>query len=160
MSVGAVPSACRIRSSAATLGALVCGAVAPWAAFATEGGEQAFDLHSGQELTFVVTIADGKVTLGAPRASKLGAAQPKDGEMTVGLSARDDTLHEQVIVTEKTAAPIDFLATGLIGNVKIDEAVLCGNLAARASAHIGAVSWRVRLHAFEARKDEIGRAHV
>ena len=143
----------RTRASTATLCAFLCGAFAPWAAFGAEGGEQAFDLKSGQELTFAVKIADSKVTLGPPRVSKLGAAQPKEGEMTVGLSARDATLHEQVIVTEKTPVPIDFLATGLVGATKIDEAVLCGRLDAPTSAHIGAISWRVSLHAFEARKD-------
>ena len=142
-----------ICASAARLGAFLCGALAPWAAFGAEGGEQAFDLKSGQELTFAVTIAGGKVTLGPPRLSKLGVAQPKDGEMTVGLSPRDDTLHEQVLLAEKTPVPIDFLATGLVGGTKIDEAVLCGRLDGPASAHIGAVSWRVSLHAFEARKD-------
>ena len=72
--------------------------------------------------------------------------------MTVGLSGRDNTLHEQVILTEKTPVPIDFLATGLVGGTKIDEAVLCGRIEAPTSAHIGAVSWRVSVHAFEARK--------
>jgi hypothetical protein len=133
--------------------ALLCALLAPSAGSATEANPQAFDLKSGQELTFAVKITEGKVTVGPPRASKLGAAQPKDGEITVGLSARDDTLHEQVIVTEKTPVPIDFLATGLVGETKIDEAVLCGRLDAPVSTHIGAVSWRVSLHGFEARKD-------
>ncbi|WP_158818359.1 hypothetical protein [Methylocapsa sp. S129] len=140
----------RVGLSAATL---ACGAFAPWAALGAEAAAQAFDLKSGQELTFAVTIADGKVTLGPPRASKLGAAQPASGEITVGLTTRDKTLIEQVIVVEKTPVPIDFLATGLVGGTKIDEAVLCGRLDGPASAHIGAVSWRVSLHAFEARKD-------
>jgi len=143
----------RICPSVATLGAILCSVVAPGAAFAAGGEAQAFNLHPGQELTFAVKIADGKVTLGLPRASRLGAAQPRDGEMTVGLSPRDDTLHEQVIVAEKTSVPIDFLATALVGATKIDEAVLCGRLDAPTSAHIGAISWRVSLHAFEARKD-------
>jgi hypothetical protein len=144
----------RIRWSAATLAALACSLFAQGAAFGAEAGPQAFDLHSGQELTFAVTIADGKATLGAPRASKLSAGQPRDGEIKVGLGPRDNkTLREDVTVVEKTPVPIDFLATGLIGDVKIDEAVLCGRLDAPSSAHLGAVSWRVRLHAFEARKD-------
>jgi hypothetical protein len=137
----------------ASAAAFLCSVCAPWAASAAQADAQAFDLKSGQELTFAVKIADGKVTVGPPRASKLGAAQPRDGEITVGLSARDETLHEQVIVTEKTPVPIDFLATGLVGETKIDEAVLCGRLDAPVSTHIGAVSRRVSLHAFEARKD-------
>ena len=134
----------------AVTGAFLC---MPWTAFCAERDAQAFDLHSGQELTFAVKIADGAVTLGPPRASRLGAAQPAKGEMTVGLSKRDETLHEQVIVTEKTPVPIDFLATALVGATKIDEAVLCGRLDAPSSAHIGAISKRVSAHDFEARKD-------
>jgi hypothetical protein len=133
--------------------ALVGAVFAQGAAFGAEVGAQAFDLHSGQELTFAVTIVDGTVVVGAPRVSKLGAAQPKDGEITVGLTMRDKTLHEQIVVTEKTPVPVDFIATGLIGAIKIDEAVLCGRLDAPTSAHIGAVAWRVRLHDFEVRKD-------
>jgi hypothetical protein len=142
-----------IRSSAATLGAFLCGVLASWPAFGAQDAPQAFDLHSGQELTFAVTLADGKVTLGKPRPSKFGVAKPKDGEMTIGLTPRDKTLYEQVTVTEKTSVPIDFVATGLIGNIKIDERVLCGRLDAPASRPIGAVSWRVRLHEFEVRKE-------
>lgn len=142
----------KIRATAA-IGAFACGALAPHASLAAQSGEQAFDLHAGQELTFAVTIADGKVTLGTPRLSKLGAAQTKDGEMTIGLTTRDKDLRDQVIVTEKIAVPVDLLATGLIGAIKIDEAVLCGRLDAPASAHVGAVAWRVRLHDFEVRKD-------
>ncbi|HLW92864.1 MAG TPA: hypothetical protein VKS78_16400 [Roseiarcus sp.] len=143
----------RLSSRAATLGALIAITVASWAALAAESGEQAFDLHSGQELTFPVTIADGKVTLGAARPSKFGAAQPNDGEMTVGLSPRDKTPYEQIVVTEKTPVAIDFVATGLNGATMIDERVICGRLDAPASMHIGAASWRVRLHEFEARKE-------
>jgi hypothetical protein len=143
----------RMPSPAATLSALAWTLLAHGAALGAVAGAQAFDLKSGQELTFPVTIADGKVTLGAPRASTLGLAQPKDGEITIGLTTRDKDLYERVIVTEKTPVAIDFLATGLVGGTKIDEAVLCGRLDAPASARIGAVSWRVSLHAFEARKD-------
>jgi hypothetical protein len=141
------------RPPLAALGAILCSVFAFSAAFAAEGDGPAFNLHPGQELTFAVKVADGKVTLGPPRASRLGAVQPASGEITIGLSPRDATQHEQVTVTEKTAVPIDLLATALVGATKIDEAVLCGRLDAPASAHIGAISWRVSLHAFEARKD-------
>jgi hypothetical protein len=143
----------RLGSSAAIFGAVLCGVFAAVAAFAAESGAQAFDLHSGQELTFAVTIADGKATLGAPRASKFGAASPNDGEMTIGLTPKDKTPYQQVIVTEKTPVPIDFVATGLVGNIKIDERVLCGRRDGSASTRIGAANWRVRLYDFEARKD-------
>ena len=132
--------------------ALVC-VLASYTLASGESSDQGFELKAGQEVTFAVTVADGKVTVGAPRPSKLGSAQPKAGEITVGLTPKDKTLYEQVTVTEKTAVPINFLATGLVGGTKIDEAVLCGRLDAPFSAHIGAMSWKVRVHDFEAAKD-------
>ena len=141
-----------IRPFLAILGALLFSALAPGAALSAKGDPSAFNLHPGQELTFAVKVADGNVTQGPPRPSRLGAAQPREGEMTIGLSTRDATQHEQVTVTEKTPVPIDFLATAMVGDTKIDEAVLCGRVDAPTSAHIGAISWRVSLHAFEARK--------
>ena len=137
----------------ATLGAVLFGLFAAGAAFGAGSEEQAFNLRPGEELTFAVKIADGKVMLGKPRTARLGTAQTASGEISVGLSQRDASLHEQVTVTEKTAVPIDFLATALVGETKIDEAVLCGRLDAPSSAHIGAISRRVSVHAFEARKD-------
>jgi hypothetical protein len=120
--------------------ALLLSVFAPCAAVGAGADAQAFDLKAGQEVTFAVTV---------------GAAQPKDGEITVGLAARDKTLYEQVTVTEKTAVPINFLATGLVGGTKIDEAVLCGRIDAPVSQRIGAMSWKVRLHDFEAAKDGV-----
>ena len=122
------------------------------AAGTVEAVPSAFDIHAGQELTFVVKVAGGKVMLAPPRTSKLGAAQPKGGEMTVGLSLRDKEDYERLTVVEKTSLPIDFVATALVGDVKIDERVLCGRLDAPASSRIGANHWRVRLHDFEVGK--------
>jgi hypothetical protein len=136
----------RIRCFFATM--LVC-VLAPCAVLAAEAAASAFDIHPGQELTFVVKVAAGKVAVAAPRTSKLGAAQPKEGEMTIGLSLRDKEDYEHVTVVEKTSLPIDFVATALVGDTKIDERVLCGRLDAPASSRIGANHWRVRLHDFE-----------
>ena len=108
------------------------------------------ELKAGQALTFAATIEDGKVTLGPARLGKFGEMQPADGEITVGLSPKDKTLYENVVVVEKTAKPVDLVATGLVGEVKIDEVVLHGRLDAPVSARIGAVSWTVWLNDFEA----------
>ena len=132
--------------------AMLIGVWAPCPALAAETAPTAFDIHAGQELTFAVKVAAGKVTLAPPRTSKLGAAQPKEGEMTIGLSPRDKEDYEHVTVVEKTSLPIDFVATALVGDVKIDERVLCGRLDALASSRIGANHWRVRLHDFEVGK--------
>ena len=49
---------------------------------------------------------------------------------------------------EKTSAPIDFIAAGLIGNIKIDEVKLCGRLEAPSSTRIASGSWRIALGRF------------
>ncbi len=54
-----------------------------------------------------------------------------------------------VSLAARAAAPIDFVATGLIGGTKIDEAVICGRLDGPSTARIGSVSWRVPLREFE-----------
>src|SRR5271169_4348080 len=142
-----------IRCLAATLGGVLLALICAREAACAERGAPRFDLRAGQELTIPVTIVDGHVTLGAPTASKLGTAKPKDGEITVGLTPGDKkTLYSQVLVTEKTAVPIDFVATGLIGEIKIDERVICGRLDQPTSMHIGSVSWRVSLNTFEVGK--------
>ena len=134
----------------ATFAALLLTAVGARAAPAAGGPAQSFSLKAGQEVTLPITIEGQRVILGVPRQSKLGTAQPKDGEITVGLTPGDKkTLYSQVLVTEKTSVPIDFVATGLIGEIKIDERVICGRLDQPTSIHIGSVSWRVRLNSFE-----------
>ena len=115
-----------------------------------------FDLKAGQEVTLPVVIAEGRVTFGAPRASKFGTSQPRQGEMTSRPLAQGQDAVRKVTVVEKTAKPIDFVATGLIGGTKIDETVLCGRLDGVASARIGAVSWRVSLNQFSLRSESVG----
>ena len=134
------------RAGAATLPLLL---VAPCSADSLPQKPTPFDLKPGQELTIPISIVDGHVVTGAPRPSKLGTAAPKDGEITVGLTpAPAGSYTETVTATEKTAAPIDFLATGVNAYVKIDEAEICGRLDAPIAAHIGSVPWRFRLNGF------------
>jgi hypothetical protein len=128
---------------------LVAAAFALAPAQAAEVKPVKLELKAGQALTFAATIADGKVSLGPPRAGKFGEMTPADGEITVSLSPKDKTLYENVVVVEKTPAAVDFVATGLIGNIKIDEIVLHGRLDAPVSQRIGAVSWTVSLNSFE-----------
>jgi hypothetical protein len=108
-----------------------------------------FDVKPGMELTIPIAIVDGKAVAGVPRAAKLGASPPKDGEITVGLERQTGTLYNQITVTEKTAQPIDFLVTGLNGGTKIDETEICGRLDAPIAAHIGSVPWRFSVNGFE-----------
>ncbi len=110
------------------------------------------DLKPGQEVTFPVAVAEGRVTLGAVRASKPGTAQPKDGEITVSFVKHGLSPYADLTATEKIPDPVDFVATGLIGDIKIDEVVICGRLDAPGSNRIAAGSWRVSLNRFSARQ--------
>jgi len=109
-------------------------------------------LKAGQALTFPARIEAGKVVLGPARRGLFGKMEPKPGEITVGLSTRDKDLYDQLVVVEKTEQPIAFVATGLIGEIKIDERVLDGRLDAPVTQRIGATSWTVWLHALEVGK--------
>ena len=106
------------------------------------------DVRRGMEATFAVTIADGRIALGPPRISRLGTAQPNDGEITVGVEPGGMTPFAKLRVTEKSAAPIDFMATGFIDRIEIDEIALCGRLDRPVTERIAAGSWRVSLNRF------------
>jgi hypothetical protein len=134
---------------AAMLAAAFLTLLAAPAALGANVEEPRFDLKPGQELTIPIAIADGHVVIGSPRVSKVGVAQPKDGEITVGLEREKGELYDKITATEKTSAPIDFVATGLIGEIKIDERVICGRLDAPTEMHIGSVSWKIVIRDFE-----------
>jgi hypothetical protein len=143
----------RVGVGAVMRAAVLLAAVGARAAPAADAPAQSFSLKAGEEVTLPITVQDQRVVLGVPRQSKLGTVQPKEGEITVGLTTRDKgTFYEHVIVTEKTAVPIDFVATGYVGEIKIDERIICGRLDQPTSVHIGSVSWRVSLNTFEVGK--------
>jgi hypothetical protein len=110
------------------------------------------NLKPGQEVIFPIAIANGNVTLGAARASRAGAAQPKEGEITVSFVRRGLSPYAELEVSGKTPEPVDFVATGLIGDIRIDEVVVCGRLDAPASNRIASGSWRVLLSRFSVRQ--------
>jgi hypothetical protein len=139
-----IPSA----RTALTLGALALAGALPRAVALSQDLGPTVDLRPGQEVTFPVTIADGKVVPGPARVSKPGAAAPKDGEITVGFVKQGLSPYAMLTANEKTSAPIDFIAAGLIGNIKIDEVKLCGRLEAPSSTRIASGSWRIALSRF------------
>jgi hypothetical protein len=145
---------CTPRLSVARVVALAAAAglagVAPRGACAQPLGPS-LELKPGQETTFAAAIADGRVALGPARLSKPGAAQPKDGEITVAVVKRGLSPYADLTATEKTSDPVDFVATALIGDIKIDEIVVCGRLDAPATARIASGAWRVSLNRFSVR---------
>ncbi len=126
--------------------------VALAAAAAIAAAPQPLILKAGQALTFPARVEGGKVVLGPVRHGVFGKMAPNPGEITVGLSTRDKDLYDHLAVEEKTSVPIDFVATGLIGEIKIDERVVTGSVAAPVTQRIGGTSWTVWLHEFEAGK--------
>ncbi len=112
----------------------------------------AVNLKPGQEVTIPVTIADGRVTLGAARVSRPGATQPRNGEITVSMVKHGLSPYADLSASEKTSEPVDFVATGLVGDIKIDEVAICGRLDAPATNRIASGSWRVSLNRFSVRQ--------
>lgn len=121
-------------------------------AFAGASGPRAasstLDVKPGQEIAFAVTIADGRVTPGPARIARPGGAQLKDGEIAVAFVRHGLSPYADLTVTEKTTVPVDFVATALVGDVKIDEVVACGRLDAPLTKRIGSGAWRVSLNRF------------
>ncbi len=134
--------------SALTLSALAFALALPRAFAIAQDLGPTIDLRPGQEVTFPVAIVDGKVTPGPGHVSKPGAAAPKDGEITVGFIKQGLSPYAMLTATERTSAPVDFIAAGLIGNIKIDEVKLCGRLEAPSSTRIASGSWRIALSRF------------
>ncbi len=108
------------------------------------------ELKAGQALAFPASVVERKVVLGPARLGAFGKLEPGPGEIAVGLSPKDKTLYETLVVVEKTTAPVDFLATGLIGEIKIDERDIHGRLDGPVNQRIGATAWTVWLNGFEA----------
>lgn len=133
--------------------AAVCFGSAAFSAAGPAQSPAAVDLKPGQEVTIPVTISDGRVTLGAARASRPGTAQPKSGEITVSMIKHDRSPYADLNASERTSEPVDFVATGLIGDIKIDEVTICGRLDAPARNRIASGSWRVSLNRFSVRQN-------
>jgi hypothetical protein len=128
--------------------------ILPWlfVAAGAQGAEPKLVLKTGQALAVAVKIEGGKVALGAARMGRYGELTPAEGEIAVGISPKDKDLYENVVVLEKTSAPVDFLASGMVGEIKIDERDIKGKLGETITQRIGATSWTVWLHEFEVGK--------
>ena len=141
-----------VARAVAILWGIAFTCAAPHRGLSAQDRGVAVDLKPGQELTFPAAIAIGRVSLGAVRLSKTGAAHPNDGEIAVSVVKHGLSPYAEVLVTEKTSAPVDFVATGLIGDIKIDEVVICGRLDGPATNRIASGSWRVSLSRFTVRQ--------
>jgi hypothetical protein len=78
-----------------------------------EGLGPTVELKPGQEIAFSVAIADGHVTPGKARLLRSDAASVGDGEIRVSVVKHDSSPYADLTASEKTSAPVDFVATGL-----------------------------------------------
>ena len=142
-----------------SVGALAFAAAAMLASSAAHSGDAAKPvlLRQGEEGVFPISIADGRVVVGAPLIGKQGLAHPKDGELVVGIiRGEKNAAYSMVVFEAKTTAPIDLVATGFVGSIKIDELFLCGRADGTATHRIGAASWRIGIGGFEVHREGAG----
>ena len=101
-----------------------------------------------------MTIAGDAVLTGAPRVSKAGAASAGSSEIVVSVAPPGLSPYAMMTVTETTARPIDFYATGFIDRIKIDDIHVCGrSRCAGCRRRIAAGARRIALNHFAARKE-------
>jgi len=105
-------------------------------------------LKPGRAIAFAISIADGKATVSTSRMGKLGALEAVDGEIVVGMTPRGKDDYSQLVIVEKLAQPIDFLATAHVDKIVIDEREICGRLGAPFEQRIAGNSWSVVLREF------------
>lgn len=143
-------SAAASKLADAAIAVAVCSLflLAPAGAAAAADLGRTIALKPGEEATFDAKIANGSVTLGPPHLSKPSTEQPKEGQISVSFVRRGLAPYGDLTAVERTFVPVDFVATGLIGNIKIDEVVICGRLDAPVLSRIAAGSWRVSLNRF------------
>lgn len=129
--------------------ALLCliALIAPNSAVA-EDAAKPIVLKQGQAVAIAISMAGGKPTAGAVRVGKVGALEPADGEIVVGMTPRGKDDYSQLVIVEKTAQPVNFLATAHIDKIVIDEREICGRLGAPFQQRIAGNSWTVVLRDF------------
>ena len=142
------------RASSLNFGAFIIALSLSCEAPRAEDLSSSVTLRPGEEVTFSASSANGHVTLGPARASRPGTAKPKDGEITVSVVKQGSSPYAEITVSEKTSVRIDFVATGLVGAIKIDEIRVCGRLDAPFSAHIYSGLWRISLTRFSVGPEE------
>jgi hypothetical protein len=147
---------------AKTLGALASilafGVLSSAAAGAerAQGKEHKIELRPGQAIVIPVAVVEQGVVLGIPHGVKPGAVAPEEGEIEVEVVKKGLSPYADLSASEKTDAAVDFVASGLIGNIKIDEVVVCGKLDTPSKTRIASGAWIVSLHGFTVHKDGQG----
>ena len=119
---------------------------------AQEGG-RTIELRPGQAVVFPVAIVDSGVVVGIAHGLKPSAGAPEEGEIEVEVVKQGLSPYAELSASEKTDAPVDFVATAFVGNIKIDERIVCGQLDAPAKTRIASGAWRISLNRFAVHKE-------
>lgn len=131
--------------------AVTVALAAPSPALAQDVGPSVM-LKPGEGVVVPVAISEGSLTLGKPRFVKAGPAELREGEIAVAVVKHGLSPYAALIATEKTGTPVDFVATGLVGDIKVDEIRICGRIDAPIYGRIASGSWRVSLNRFAVHK--------
>ena len=110
-------------------------------------------IHAPGDFTVSVTFVNDLAVLGEPKPAKVGAGAPQDGEILVSVAPSGLAPYAKFTVVEKTPGPVDFVITGLIDTIKIDEVEVCGRLGAPIAGKIAAGAHRLSLNRFAPQKD-------
>ena len=110
-------------------------------------------VHAPGDAAFSVSVVDGRPMLGPAKPAKLGAGAPQDGEILISVRPPGLAPYATFTVVEKTAQPVDFVVTGLIDTIKIDEVEVCGRLGAPIAGKIAAGARKLSLNRFTPQKE-------
>ena len=110
-------------------------------------------IHAPGAFTFSVTFVNDQPVLGVPKSAKIGAGVAEDGEILISVLPSGLAPYAKFTVVEKTPRPVDFVITGLIDTIKIDEVEVCGRLGAVIAGKIAAGAHRLSLNRFAPQKD-------
>ena len=131
-------------------------AAALWPLLGAASGDSlapALVAHPPGDVVFSVAFIDDQPVLGAPKPAKLGAGAPQDGEILLSVQPPGLAPYARFTVLEKTARPVDFVITGLIDSIKIDEVEICGRLGSAIAGKIAAGARKLSLNRFSPQKE-------
>jgi hypothetical protein len=110
-----------------------------------------FITHAPGAIAFWILFYGDAPVLGPPRTFKPTDAL-RDDEIMVEVLPSGMAPYAKVHIVEKTKQPVDFVITGLIDSIKIDEIVICGRLDGDIETKIAAGAKRLSLNRFTARQ--------
>ena len=109
-------------------------------------------IHAPGAVAFWVVFSSDAPVLGPPRT--INPADPlRDDEIMVDVLPPGMAPYAKLRIVEKTKQPVDFVITGLIDTIKIDEIVVCGRLDGDIEAKIAAGAKRLSLNRFTLRRE-------